>query len=82
MSDRDRQERAWYIIRVRGVLDPEWSTWFPGFNAAHDASGDTVLSGEVVDRAAFYGLISRARDLGLTIAAIERLERAEWPKER
>jgi hypothetical protein len=66
------KERAWYIIRVRGIMDPDWSTWFPGFNVAHDVTGDTVLSGEVVDRAAFYGVISRARDLGLMVISIER----------
>jgi hypothetical protein len=66
------KERAWYIIRVRGIMDPDWSTWFPEFNVAHDATGDTILSGEVMDRAAFYGFISRARDLGLMVISIER----------
>ena len=66
------KERAWYVIRVRGILNPDWSIWFPGFDVAHDLAGNTVLSGEVVDRAAFYGLINRARDLGLMIVSVER----------
>jgi len=73
MGERYRQERAWYVIRVRGKLDPASSAWFDGFTAVHDSVGDTVLSGEVVDQAAFYGAISRARDLGLTIISVERL---------
>jgi len=66
------QERAWYVIRVRGKLSPASSAWFDGFTAVHDSAGDTILSGEVVDQAAFYGAISRARDLGLTIISVER----------
>lgn len=82
MSDRGGQERAWYIIRVRGVLDPDGVKWFEGFTVAHDSYGNTILSGEVVDQAAFYGLISRARDLGLTITAVERMDPERFPGER
>lgn len=72
VGDRCRQERAWYVIRVRGLVD---SVWFGEFTIAHDSTGDSILSGEVVDQAAFYGVISRARDLGLTIISVERHER-------
>jgi len=75
MSDLGWQEQAWYVIRVRGVLDRDWATWFEGFSVAHDSAGNTILSGTVVDQAAFYGLISRFRDLGLTIMSVERHER-------
>jgi hypothetical protein len=74
MHERDRGERAHYVIRVRGMMDADWGTWFDGFTVTHDSAGTTILCGEVVDRAAFYGLTSRARDLGLTIVAIERQE--------
>ena len=73
------KERAWYVIRVRGIMSPDWATWFPGFDVAYDLAGNTVLSGEVVDRAAFYGLISRARDLGLMIVTVERSDMDDVP---
>jgi hypothetical protein len=73
VGDRDRQERARYVIRIHGRLDPDWwSAWFEGFTVTHDETGSTILSGEVVDQAAFYGLLSRARDLNLTIISVER----------
>jgi hypothetical protein len=54
-------------------LEPGWwSRQFEGFTVLLDSTGDTILSGEVVDRAAFYGLLSRARDLNLTIMSVER----------
>jgi hypothetical protein len=60
----------WYRIRVDGHLDPRWSTWFDGLTIHHDTDGTTTLAGPVVDQAALYGLIGRARDLGLTLLAV------------
>jgi len=51
----------------------DWPRWFPGFSVAVDPDGNTVLSGRVVDRSAFYGLMSRVRDLGLTLISVEQL---------
>ena len=74
MGNAFRDARAWYVIRVRGALDPAWSAWFGGFTIAPDSTGDTILSGEVVDQSAFHGVISRMRDLGLTVISVERHE--------
>jgi hypothetical protein len=60
----------YYHIRVQEHLDPIWSDWFDGLTIMHDADGTTTLQGPVVDQAALYGLISRARDLGLTLLAV------------
>ena len=63
---------ACYQIRVRGTLDPRWSHWFDGLAIAHDANGDTLLSGTLVDQAALYGMLHRIRDLGLVLLAVAR----------
>ena len=36
-----------------------------------------TLQGYIMDQAALYGLISRARDLGLTLLSVKRLNEAE-----
>jgi hypothetical protein len=74
MGDVCRQGRAWYVVRVRGTIAAAWSCVFGGFTIAHDPTGDTIISGEVIDQAAFYGLMSRARDLSLTVLSVERRE--------
>ncbi len=61
---------TWYQIRVKGHLDPSWSAWFDGLTITHDADGATTICGPVADQAALYGLISRARDLGLTLLTV------------
>jgi hypothetical protein len=63
---------AEYLIRVRGHLDARWSAWFDGLAITHEPGGDTTLAGPVADKAALYGLLARARDLGLTLLAVAR----------
>lgn len=64
-----------YQIRVGGHLDREWSAWFDGLTLTHDPDGCTTLAGPVTDQAALYGLIGKARDLGLTLILVRRIER-------
>ncbi len=64
----------YYRIRVKGHLDLMWSAWFEGLTITHEASGDTTLQGTVADQSALYGLIGKARDLGLTLLSVARNE--------
>jgi hypothetical protein len=74
MTGRWGCEEAKYRIRVQGTLPPQWSAWFEGLSISHEAPHDTILVGKVADQAALYGVISRVRDLGLTLVAIERVD--------
>ena len=53
-------------------LDDNWSTWFDGLTLTHVADGTTTLAGPVRDQSALYGLLDKARDLGLTLLAVGR----------
>jgi hypothetical protein len=61
-----------YAITVKGTLDEDWSDWFDGLRITHTAVGDTLLTGAVRDQTALYGLIAKARDLGLALIAVEQ----------
>jgi hypothetical protein len=61
-----------YQITVKEHLDESWSTWFDGLTITHDADGMSTLAGAVRDQSALYGLIDKARDLGLTLVAVGR----------
>jgi hypothetical protein len=70
-----------YMIRVRTLWDSVWAIRFPGFVVSHDSAGNTVLTGRVVDQAALYGLISRARDLGLKLISLEQIQGGQGRKD-
>ena len=63
-----------YEIRVRGVLDDCWSSWFDGFTVSV-RDGETALRGPVVDQAALHGLLARIRDLGLPLLSVRIIAR-------
>jgi hypothetical protein len=65
---------GYYQIRVRGHLDRHWSEWFDNMTITHDADGATTLVGIIPDQSALYGLLNKARDLGLTLLAVARIE--------
>jgi hypothetical protein len=65
---------AGYQIRLKEKLDQRWSAWLGGMKVIHEANGETVLTGEVVDQAALHGLLSKVRDLQLTLISVSSLE--------
>jgi hypothetical protein len=64
---------AYYQIRVKGHLDLDWSAWFDGFTISHDPDSCTTIAGIVADQAALYGLIGKARDLGLVLLMVAQI---------
>ena len=63
-----------YEITVEGVLEPRWSAWFDGLQLASDAAGRTTITGPVADQAALHGLLTKIRDLGLTLLVVRRTD--------
>ena len=63
-----------YEIRVRGHLDSNWTEWFDGMTLTPLETGETVISGTVVDQAALHGILIKVRDLGLPLLSVVRVE--------
>jgi hypothetical protein len=68
----NRDEAAFYEIRVQGVLDESWSEWLGGLDVRPLDSGVTVLSGHIRDQSALHGLLNKIRDLGLPLLGVEK----------
>ena len=64
----------YYEIRIKGHLDPTWSEWFEGLTVTHEDSGDTVLSGNLVDQAALHGVLRKVRDLGISLISVNPIQ--------
>ena len=63
-----------YQIRVRAHLSDAWAEWFDGLTIENLPNGEALLSGPVVDKAALHGLLTRVRDLNLTLVAVALIE--------
>jgi hypothetical protein len=74
MDERTNRPAKIYEIRVRGVLDPQWSSWFDGLRVEDAGQGESVIVGPVVDQAALHGLLTRIRDLGLPLVSMRVIE--------
>ena len=70
-----------YIIRVKGHLDPFWQAWFENLSITHEEDGTTLLSGQIRDQAALYGILFKMRDLGLTLLSLEASAPIKPPEE-
>jgi hypothetical protein len=64
---------ARYEIRVAGVLDSRWATWFDGLQISGQGE-ETVICGLLADQPALHGLLTRVRDLGLCLLSVRRLD--------
>jgi hypothetical protein len=60
-------------IRVKGQIDAHWSSWFEDLAIEH-VGGETLITGQVTDQAALYGLLARLRDLGLSLVSVDSAE--------
>jgi hypothetical protein len=58
-------------VWIKGHLDLQWSEWLDGFTLTHTEQGETILTGQVNDQAAVYGLIFKLRDLGVCLIRVE-----------
>jgi hypothetical protein len=73
-TPRDHHEPEQYEIRIKGLLDRRWSSWFEGLTITALDNGETLLAGPVVDQAALYGVLRKVRDLGIPLLSVMRIE--------
>lgn len=62
-----------YEIRVRDHLTKGWADWFDAMDLRYEANGEMVLVGQLPDQAALHGVLTKIRDLGLTLIAVNRV---------
>lgn len=75
-------DSAWlYEIHLEGRLPERWSEWFGGLSIRSDRDDETILTGELPDQAALYGVLSRIHDLNLILVSVQRLPRGSDPRE-
>jgi hypothetical protein len=71
-----RQLPVGYRLRVDGHLDDHWSASFGDLTLTQEDDGTTSLSGAVADQAQLHGLLTKIRDLGVTLISVEAIDPA------
>lgn len=70
--DRENEAAACFVV-LQGALGSEWGDYLGGLiisSSSPEAQGTTILAGQVIDFAAFVGVISQLQNLGLTVQTI------------
>ena len=63
-----------YEIRVDGVLDSRWETWFEGLHDRKAMAATPPSPGRLADQAALHGVLIKIRDLGIPLLSVQRLD--------
>lgn len=58
----------------QGCNDPHWSTWIDVAELTNQASGVTLIVGEVADKAVLYGGLGKDRNPGLSLLSVRRAD--------
>lgn len=64
-------------IRLRGRLDPSWSSWLGDLAVQPSDGADTVVRCPIADQAALHGVLARVRDMAWSCSAC-----AAWTADR
>jgi hypothetical protein len=72
----ERRPPSYYEIRIEGVLDNRWAAWFEGLEVTRE-SNNTIISGLLPDQPALHGVLTRVRDLGLSLVSVRRVHHEE-----
>jgi hypothetical protein len=57
-------------IQIKGKLSQTWADWFEDMQLCPMDSGDMLLCGELPDKAAVYGVLSRLSNLGISLISV------------
>jgi hypothetical protein len=73
-STENHHEPGVYEIRIKGHLDDRWAERFEGLTLTREDTGETLLTGQVVDQAALHGWLRKVRDLALPLVSVMEVE--------
>ncbi len=66
-----------YEIQVGNHLDQRLAAWLDAAAVENHERGEATLTTSPLDQAGLHGLLSRIRDLNLTLIAVRRAARGE-----
>jgi len=77
LISQTQDEPTLYEIRLKGHLSDRWAGWFGDVVIGLEDDGTTRLMCPVTDQAALYGLLKKARSLGMPLLSVNRIVKGE-----
>ena len=74
MPKTDDINQSLYLIRIKEKISPQILDWFEGVRVVTTEQSETVMACYIVDQSALHGVLSKIRDLNLTLIALSKVE--------
>jgi hypothetical protein len=74
MTNTNNVKRSLYLIRIKEKISPQIADWFEGANIITNDQGETMITCSIIDQAALHGILSKIRDLNLTLISLSKVE--------
>jgi hypothetical protein len=69
-----------YQIQIKEQLDEQWADWFSPLVIQYDPDGKTTLTGPLRDQGELHGMLTKVRDLNLTLVSVHQIEAGLKPE--
>jgi hypothetical protein len=63
-----------YCIRIKEWIDSHWTSWLGDLSMEHTPAGETLIVGPIIDQSALHGILTRLRDMNLTLISVTPIE--------
>jgi hypothetical protein len=73
----ETEQHMYYIIRIKDHLDVAWQSKFDDLSLQHEDAGTTLLSGNIPDQPALYGIVLKLSQMGVTLLSLQAEERGQ-----
>ena len=67
-------KQSLYLIRIKEKISPQISDWFEETMMVTTDQGETIMACSIIDQAALHGILSKIRDLNLTLISLSKVE--------
>ena len=77
MSNSKDVNQSLYLIRIKEKISHQVLDWFEKAMVITTDQKETIMACTIIDQAALHGVLSKIRDLNLTLISISKVEPPE-----
>ena len=78
-SDLEKTKESRYQVEIKEKLDESWAEWFNDceleYRSDDRSNPSTLITVEIIDKAALHGLLTKIWNLNLTVLSVKRIDR-------